>query len=248
VVKAREDRERFRRKYQDEIDPSTSDRLKKLVTDFKKIWADPATPNRERKRMLAYLIEDATLVKMQTEGVTKIHIRFKGGKTETLTTLNPKSSAQQVKTPPEIVALVDKLLDDHIFPEIADRLNTRGFKPGGTARKGCQNKRFDSIRVAYIIHAYGLRSRYDRLRDRGMLTGKEMAALLDIHEQTLVRWAKYGIVSRYAYNDHAYLYETPGPNKPKKHYSRWNPLVKRAAIIQKRSRENQSAILEAEEV
>jgi DNA invertase Pin-like site-specific DNA recombinase len=248
VAKAREDRERFLREYQDRIDPSTSDRLKTLATDFKKIWADPATPNRERKRMLAYLIEDATLVKMKTEGVTKIHIRFKGGKTETLTTLNPKSSAQQIKTPPKIVALVDKLLDDYIFPEIADQLNAQGFKPGGTARKGWQNNRFNSKRVAYIVHAYGLRSRYDRLRDRGMLTRKEMTALLGIHGYTLDRWAKYGIVSRYAYNEHAYLYETLGPNKPNKHSSRWNTLVERAAIIQKRSRENQSATLEAEEV
>ena len=32
------------------------------------------------------------------EGTTKVHIRFKGGKTETLATLNSKSSAQQVKT------------------------------------------------------------------------------------------------------------------------------------------------------
>ena len=248
VAEAREDRERFRREYHDKIDPSTSDRLKTLATDFRKIWTDPATPNRERKRMLAYLIEDATLVKMQTEGVTKIHIRFKGGKTETLTTVNPKSSAQQIKTQPQIVALVDKLLDEHTFPEIADLLNEQKFKPGGTARKGCQNKRFDSQHVAYIVHAYGLRSRYDRLRDRGMLTAKEMAALLDIHEQTLVRWAKYGIVSRHAYNDHAYLYETPGPNKPNKHCSRWNPLAERAAIIQKKSWENQSATLEAEEV
>ena len=58
-------------------------------------------------------------------------MRFNGGKTETLTTLNPKSSAQQVKTPPMIVQLVDKLLDDHIYAEIADILNSiRLSKPG----------------------------------------------------------------------------------------------------------------------
>jgi hypothetical protein len=42
--------------------------------------------------------------------------------TSTLTTLNPKSSAQQVKTPTTTVKLVDRLLDQ------------QGLRPGGSAR------------------------------------------------------------------------------------------------------------------
>ncbi len=82
------------------LDDAIRERLVAMTTDFKRLWADPGTPNRERKRMLAYIIEDVTLVKLPAEGTTKVHVRFKGGKTETLTTLNPKSSAQQVKTQP----------------------------------------------------------------------------------------------------------------------------------------------------
>ena len=33
---------------------------------------------RERKRMLAYLIENVTLIKLPTEGTTKAHVRFRG--------------------------------------------------------------------------------------------------------------------------------------------------------------------------
>ena len=54
---------------------------------------------------------------MPAEGTTKIHVRFKGGKIQTLTTMSPKSSAQQVKTQPGIVELVDKLLDKHIYSD-----------------------------------------------------------------------------------------------------------------------------------
>ena len=61
-----------------------------LTTDFRKLWDDPATANRERKRLLAYIVEDATLIKLPAEGITKIHVRFKGGKSETLTTRNPE--------------------------------------------------------------------------------------------------------------------------------------------------------------
>ncbi|WP_261335244.1 hypothetical protein [Rhizobium leguminosarum] len=59
--------------------------------------------------MLAHIIEDVTLLKLPEEGTTKLHVRFKGGKIQTLTTMNPKSSAQQIKTKPSIVELVDKL-------------------------------------------------------------------------------------------------------------------------------------------
>src|SRR4051794_39365340 len=83
------------------------------------------------------------------------------------------------------------------------------------------------------MHTYGLSSRYDRLRDRGMLNKKEMADRLGMHEQTVDRWAKSGIIKAHLYNDHGWqLYELPGPDIPPKHCSRWDRLVDRAAGVQ----------------
>ena len=231
LATAREERERGRQQDQLVLDEAIRQRIIAMTTDFKKLWDDPSTPNRERKRLLAHIIEDATLIKLPAEGTTTIHVRFKGGKTESLATLNPKSSAQQVKTQPNVVALVDQLLHDHIYSEIADILDEQGLRPGGSARRGKNDARFTALRVAYLAHHYGLRSRYDRLRDRGMLTKEEAVARFGIHESTLVSWAKYGIVKRLAYNAHAYLYEAPGLNPPVKQCSRWNRLVDRAAAI-----------------
>ena len=172
LAEAREERERARQQDQIVLDDAIRQRLVTMTTDFRKLWDDPTTPNRERKRLLAYIIEDATLIKGPAEGITRIHVRFKGGKTETLTTLNPKSSAQQIKTPPEIVQLVDKLLDDHIYAEIADILNKQGLRPGGSARPGARpDSLHRSARRLPRPYLYALRSRYDRLRDRGMLNG-----------------------------------------------------------------------------
>lgn len=231
LAEAREERERGRKEDQLVLNDAIRERLVAMTTDFQRLWTDQGTPNRERKRLLAYIFEDVTLIKLPADGITKIHVRFKGGKTETLTALNPKSSAQQVKTSPKIVELVDKLLDDHIYPRIADLLNKQGLRPGGSARRGKGHARFTATRVCYLVHRYGLRSRYDRLRDRGMLTKKEAAACLGIHESTLVSWAEHGIITKHAYNGHAYLYETPGPDPPVKQCSRWNRLVDRAAAI-----------------
>jgi hypothetical protein len=232
LARAQEERERGRQGDLCVLDEEIQRRLVALTTDFKTLWLDPGVPNRERKRLLACIIEDATLIKSPEDGTTKVHIRFKGGKTETLTTLNPKSSAQQVKTQPRLVDLVDKLLDDHIYSEIADLLNERGLRPGGSARRGQADARFTALRVAYLVHRYGLRPRYERLRDRGMLTKEEAAASLGIHESTLNRWVEHGIVVRHAYNGYAYLYEPFGPNPPVKHSSRWDQLTDRAAAIQ----------------
>ena len=246
LAKAREDRERARHEDRFVLDEAIRDRLRTLTTDFQQLWADPATANRERKRMLAHIIEDVTLLKLTGEGITKIHVRFKGGKTETLTTLNPKSHAAQIRTKPEIVDLIDQLLEHHIYSEIADILDERGFRPGGSARLGRGDGRFTAKRVAYLMHAYGLCSRYDRLRKRGMLNRKEMADRLGIHEQTVERWARHGILNAHLYNDNGrQLYEVPGPNVPAKHSSRWDRLVDRAAGVQQGP---QSAHLELKEV
>lgn len=105
LAKSREERESAREHDQLILDQAVHERLLAMMTDFKKLWTDPNTPNRERKRLLAHIIEDVTLVKLPAQGITKIHVRFKGGKMQTLTTMSPKSPGQQVKTQPGIVEL-----------------------------------------------------------------------------------------------------------------------------------------------
>jgi hypothetical protein len=231
LAQAREERERGRQEDRLALDDAIRDRLVAMTTDFKTLWRDQRLPNRERKRLLAHVIEDVTLIKLPAEGTTTIHVRFKGGKTETLTAQNPKSSAQQVKTRPEVLELIDKLLDSHTCSQIADILNEQGIRPGGSVRPGKADLRFTALRVSYLAQRNGLRCRFDRLRDRGMLTKPEAAARLGIHVETLIRWVNHGLVMRHAYNDHAYLYEVPTSSPPVKHSSRWDRLIDRAAAV-----------------
>jgi len=223
LAKARDERERARIEDRIAIDGAIRERLVAMTTDFMQLWSDPSTPNRERKRMLAYVIEDATLVKRPDDRTTMIHVRFRGGQTTTLTTVNPKASWEKVKTPTEIVELVDRLLDHHIYDEIAGILKERGLRPGGAAWPGRGGAEFTGKRVQYIVHTYRLRSRLTRLRARGLLTKKEIAGRLGIHASTLTRWVEHGIIKAHAYNGHAWLYEEPS-TYPTKHCSRWDRL------------------------
>ena len=69
-----------------------------------------------------------------------------------------------------------------------------------------------------------------------MLTKKEAAARLNIHEHTLARWAEHGIVTSHSYNGHYYLYEIPEADLPQKQCSRWNKLVDRVAAHKENAR------------
>ncbi len=243
---AQEERERGRERDRLAVDVALRERLAAMTRDFKELWQDPGLPNRERKRLLAHIIEDVTLLKLPEAGLTRTFIRFKGGKTETVTTENPKSSAQQITTKPEVVEMVDALLDTKTYPEIADILNQRAIRPGGSSRKGKADAQFSALKVAYLVKEYDLRPRFERLRAIGMLSSKEAAARLGITVGTLVRWARHGLVQRHAHNGHAYLYEIPQGSVPAKHSSRWDRLADRAAKVS--PSRDQNATLESKEL
>src|SRR5580693_3690319 len=80
------------------------------------------------------------------------------------------------------------------------------------------SRRCESLNLAKM---YKLRPRFDRLRDRGLLTQREAATRLKIRELTLVAWANAGIIARYAYEAQAYLYDMAS-KLPAKHSSRWD--------------------------
>lgn len=56
LAQAREERERTRQQDQLLLDDALRQRLLTMTMDFKKLWSDPTTPNRERKRLLACII------------------------------------------------------------------------------------------------------------------------------------------------------------------------------------------------
>ena len=60
-----------------------------------------------------------------------VHVRFKGGKTESLIVENPRTSAERLKTPLQTIQLVDQRLNDYTYDEIANRLSELGVKPTG---------------------------------------------------------------------------------------------------------------------
>jgi hypothetical protein len=178
-----------------------------LAHDFPQLWQNPNTPDRERKRLVRLLLEDVTLIRK--DEITA-HVRFKGGITRSLTVPLPLNAWQLRITSPSVVSEIDRLLDDHTYLQIASILNGGGLRSG-------ENNSFTSRIVARIRRRYGLTSRYDRLRQAGMLTVSEMATILGITPQRVKIWCRYGLLRGHAYNDNNdRLFEHPGNNPPHK--------------------------------
>jgi hypothetical protein len=183
---AQEDYERHHQQQHLLTDTETRQKILSLATDFPRIWNDPKLPMRERKRMLRLIVEDATLLK--ADRIT-VHVRLRGGAMRTLTLDRPVPIAQIRKTKPEIIAEIDRLLNEHSDREVADILNQQGHRTW-------QNAPFTLKKVAWIRMIYHLKSRFGRLREQGLLTAKELSEALGISETTVHEWARCGLLRR----------------------------------------------------
>jgi DNA invertase Pin-like site-specific DNA recombinase len=182
------------------------DRIAQLVTDLPAIWDDPATPARERKRIARLLLTDVTVTR--TSDTITAHLRLAGGQHHTLTLPVPKTGPEARRTPPEVLAAIDELLDQHTSGQIAVILNQRGLHSG-------TGEPFHQRMLDHIIRAYRLPTRRQRLRATGLLTLAETAAAHGVSNATIKKWRRAGIVSAQRYNDKGeYLYQPPDPDNP----------------------------------
>ena len=189
------------------IDPQQRERILALARDFPRLWQDPNTPDRERKRMTRLLLEDVTLTK--GKDIT-IHVRFKGGATDVLTLPLPRRVYELRKLSPAVIQEIDGLLDCHTADEIAKILNERGLRAGAGGP-------FDAVGIQHALRCYGLKSRQQRLRETGLLTSAEMAAMLHTSPTMIWYWRRHGVLNGEAYGKNKFLYHPPGPELLNRH-------------------------------
>jgi DNA-binding XRE family transcriptional regulator len=188
------------------LDETQRKRIAALASDFPSLWQATSTCDRDKKRMLRLLVEDVTLLKGREE--ITVHVRLRGGATRSVEVPRPQPAWKGWLAPAQTVAEIDRLLEQHTDGEVAHLLNERGVRSG-------KGGRFHSKTVANIRRRYALQSRYDRLRARGMVDAAELARLVGVSRQTILRWHRDGAVQAHAYNDkHQCLYEPAAPVPP----------------------------------
>jgi DNA invertase Pin-like site-specific DNA recombinase len=202
LTEAQEQYEQQRIIDQKVLDEKSKEFVHSLTDSFPSIWNDPQTSHRDRKRMVQLLIEDVTLIK--GEQIT-CHIRFKGGTCQTRTLPLPAPAYKTWETNPEIIQLIDQLLDQCTDNQIAEILNEKGHRSG-------KGGLFRRLIVRNVRVSHGLKSLFARLRERGWLTQEEMATRLEVTVDTIKRWRRHGLLNAQPYDDKSrYLYEPVEP-------------------------------------
>jgi hypothetical protein len=100
-----------------------------LASDFPRLWSDPATPDRERKRMVRLLLEDVTLNRGEQ---ISLQVRFKGGACRTLHLPLPLRSWQIRLTPAAVIDEIARV--DAPGPTPSSASTTRSSPRASSAR------------------------------------------------------------------------------------------------------------------
>jgi DNA invertase Pin-like site-specific DNA recombinase len=165
--------------------PDAGERIKNLASDLPRVWNDPRTPARDRKRILRLLIEDVTLLRIDT--IVKIHIRWKGGATTSIERAAPRRRWEVVQTSPAIVERIRSLAMEQTDHEIARTLDAEQLR-SGTGRT------FNVAIVRGIRAHYDIPSQREFLQSRGWLTVPETAKRISVSEGTVRQFAQEGLL------------------------------------------------------
>lgn len=194
-------------------------RIRALASDFPKLWQDTKTTDRDRKQMARLLLEDVTL---HRDREVVAQLRFKGGATQQLRVPLPKRAWDLRRTGAAVIREIDQLLDQNTEGAVAAELTRRGWETS------CGRK-FNAWRIRRLEQTHGLKSRYDRLREQGLLTIEEMAGLLDCPPKLVYHWRYLGLIEGVCVNDlDERLYKRPTENvvteiKSRQRRRLWDP-------------------------
>ena len=184
LTRAVAEREQLRKAHDKAISDEQDERVLEMARDFGRVWNAPTTGNVDRKRLLALLIEDATLTR---EGYrATIGLRLRGGKTHTLEIELPKPYFVKRQRMPhdeearlEIKALVDQ---GHDNDTVAEELNRRG-------RSDAQGEPFTARCIQELRGKRNWPSctelHRNKLREQGYATEKELASKMGIEPCTV---------------------------------------------------------------
>lgn len=197
-----EQHEQLRAQENTTLSEQQQQQIRALATDFPKLWQSEQTSDKERKRIARLLLEDVTVTRLENRAI-ELGVRFKGGLVKSLQAPVPLTAWELRKTKPEIVQEIDRMVENYTDAQIAKNLNERGWSTS-------LNNSFTPRIVSTIRRAYKLKSRHERLREKGYLTTKEMEKLLGIATPTVRVWRERGKLIGVKYSDRKeYLYQRP---------------------------------------
>ena len=158
-----------------------------LAGRLRAVWEAPATSWRDRKRLLATVLEEAVLTSDRERRKLHVLLRWRGGWIDERE-LPLRPPPRGVRTEPETLAWIRRLAELHADPALAEELNRRGLK---TAR----GLAFTARRVAAVRARHGIAGAGRKpASGTAAVSVSEAARELGTSVSSLYRWIDQGLV------------------------------------------------------
>jgi hypothetical protein len=122
--------------------------MQTLAQDLATLWHAETTTQAERKQLLRLAIESVHLDGVSRPGWIAVQIRWRSGVVTCLDVPRVKPGAGSLKTPEQAVARIHELAANSRYADIADALNTAGWRTAF-------GRSFTSQHVGYICRRDG---------------------------------------------------------------------------------------------
>jgi excisionase family DNA binding protein len=163
------------------------DQLAATVADLPALWADPATSDKDRKRLLRALLADVTITPdSQDRTQILVGLRWKSGASQQVQVTRRKNAIQLRSTDPAAITLARRIgpgLDNNA---LAQALNDAGHRTG-------TGQPFDGV-AAGNLRAYH-HIPYPGLLQDGELTPRQVAQLVGVSTGTVHYWINAGYLA-----------------------------------------------------
>jgi len=164
---------------------STLEQMKEVVTGLREHWYREDIPVEDKKQLVRCLVERVFL---ENRGkVIRAEVNWYGSAISELDVPKYLFSA------PRIYHRVREMARTHTDAEIADALNQEGIKT--VKDRLWTPRRVMDFRLSNAIPSGFTTNRELRIPDSGYITSAEAAEQLDLHQTTIQKWYRWGVLS-----------------------------------------------------
>jgi DNA invertase Pin-like site-specific DNA recombinase len=155
--------------------------LEALAADLPRLWNDPDTSPRDRKRLLRTLIADVTLLPTDHQGQVRIGVRWHTGATDEIT-VNRKGPG---RTPATALEIIRRHGATRTSAQLAEQLNAAGHTTG-------KGRAWDTGAVARVRDTYGIHAPRTMAVHDGEVSITQAAAQLGVAPKAVGNWIRKG--------------------------------------------------------
>jgi DNA invertase Pin-like site-specific DNA recombinase len=131
------------------------DQIRALAADIPAIWHAPTTTSADRKQLIRHLVEQVRAEVLGTSEKVDVEVAWAGGHRSTAQISRPVACLAQLSYYPQLAERARGLADAGLTTaQIADRLNTEGFRPPKRCTTFTTNAVSDLLRAAGIQRAH----------------------------------------------------------------------------------------------